>query len=51
MKTVKMPMTPEQQAMMEYANFISKKQEADIAYIAMMADIDMLDESEEYSNE
>lgn len=51
MKVNRLSMSPEQQARMEYANHTAKKQEALIQYIAMMADVELPEESEEVAHE
>lgn len=47
MKVYKSAMSPDEQARIDYTNYLAKRQEANIEYIAMMTNVELHDESEE----
>lgn len=51
MKVNKMSISPEEYAKIEYTSHATKKQEANIQYIAMMTDVELPDESEDVRHE
>lgn len=50
MKVKKAAMSPSQEAQMEYTNYMTRRQEANIEYIAMMTDVELNNEAEEVDN-
>lgn len=46
MRISRITMSPEEQAHMEYYNYLVKRQEATIEYIAMMTDVELPEESD-----
>ena len=46
MRISRIAMSPEEQARMEYYNYLVKRQEATIEYIAMMTDVELPEESD-----
>lgn len=47
MKVNRIPMSPEEQARVEYVNYMARKQEANIEYIAMMTNVELHDDTDE----
>lgn len=46
----KLSMRPDEQARMDYTNYMTRRQEANIEYIAMMTDVELNNETEEVEN-